>query len=660
MASFVTGGTGFIGRRLVMQLAERGEPVYVLVRPASRARLEAVIRDCGEHGHHVTAIEGDLRQPLLGVAKAERAALRGRVQHFFHLGALYDLAAEGAELEQANVTGTRNALDLAQELEAGCFHLVSSIAAAGRYRGVFTEDMFDEATGLDHPYFQTKHDSEAMVRQTCRIPWRVYRPGMVVGDSRTGVIDKIDGPYYFFKAIQKLRENVPRWVPLIGLEGGHSNLVPVDFVTRALVHLAFLPGHDGACFHLTDPHPRRVGEVLNLFAAAAHAPTMTLRLEPNLVAALPNLAGSSGDALRPLQRIFDQMVRDLGIPQSVIGMLNLPTRFDAQRTQALLEPAGIRVPRLEDYAWRLWDYWERQLDPDLFKDKSLRGAVEGKNVLITGGSSGIGRAAAIRLAGAGARVLIVARDADKLAQVRGEIESSGGSVFTYSCDISDPQACAGLITQVLADHGHVDVLINNAGRSIRRAIENSYERLHDYERVMRINYFAAVQVTLGLLPKMVERHAGHVVAISSIGVLSNAPRFAAYNASKAALETFSRCAAAEYSEHGVRFSIINMPLVRTPMVAPTRVYEQLPLISAEEAAEMVCDALIHQPQRLATRFGIFAQLLWMFLPKLSEIIASESFKMFPESAAAAGSKEGNSKPSAEMIAFASLLRGVHW
>ena len=137
--------------------------------------------------------------------------------------------------------------------DAGCFHLVSSIAAAGRYRGTFTERMFDEAEGLDLPYFRTKHESEGLVRTTCRVPWRIYRPGMVVGHSRTGVIDKIDGPYYLFKAIQKLRDCLPRWVPLVGIEGGHINLVPVDFVAAALVHLAHAPGQDGECFHLTDP-----------------------------------------------------------------------------------------------------------------------------------------------------------------------------------------------------------------------------------------------------------------------------------------------------------------------------------------------------------------------------------------------------------------------
>ena len=660
MGYFVTGGTGFIGRHLVAELAARGEPIYVLVRRGSRSRLDALVCECGERGKLIMPVEGDLGEDMLGVSAPEVAELRGRIRHLFHLGALYDLGAEAPDLERANVLGTRNTLDFAHEIAADCFHLVSSIAVAGCYRGTFTEDRFEEASGLDHPYFRTKHESEALVRDTCRVPWRVYRPGMVVGHSRSGAIDKIDGPYYLFKTIQKVRELVPRWVPLIGFEGGHINVVPVDFVAAALVHLAHVPGQDQRCFHLTDPHDRRVGEVVNLFARAAHAPTMTLRLEPSLIAALPHAAGAAGEALRPLHRILDQTLRDLGLPKAILGLFNHPTTFDAQRAQSLLEPAGIRVPRLEDYAWRLWDYWERQLDPDLFKDQSLRGAVENRKVLVTGGSSGIGRATALKLADAGAHVLIVARDAEKLARVRAEIESLGGRVSTYSCDIGDPQACDTFIAQLLAEHDHVDILINNAGRSIRRAIEHTYDRLHDYERLMCINYFAALRVTLGLLPAMVKRGSGHVISISSIGVLSNAARFAGYNASKAALEAFSRCAAAEYSERGVRFTIINMPLVRTPMVAPTRIYEQLPLMRPERAADLVCEAIVHQPERVATRLGVFAQLLGIFAPKISEIIMSEGFKMFPESEAAGGSPGGSAKASAEMIAFASLMRGLHW
>jgi NAD(P)-dependent dehydrogenase (short-subunit alcohol dehydrogenase family) len=657
---FVTGATGFIGRRLVAELLKRGATVHVLVRPESRAKLEGLMRDWGVDAQRVVPVEGDLCLPALGVPAATRDRLRRGIEHVFHLGALYDLEAADRDLERLNVLGTRNALDFAHDIDARCFHLVSSIASAGNYPGTFTEDMFAEARDLDHPYFRTKHDSEALVRADCRIPWRVYRPAMVVGDSRTGAMDKIDGPYYFFKAIQKVRDHVPRWFPLIGFEGGHLNLVPVDFVAAALAYLAHVPGQDGRCFHLTDPTDRRVGQVLNVFAKAAHAPTMTLRVEPGLLQALPAAGSALAEAAGPLRRMIDAVLKDLDVPHSVIRLLDYPTTFDASRTQALLREGGIQLPKLEDYAWRLWDYWERHLDPDLLRDRSLRGAVNGRKVLITGGSSGIGRATALKLAEAGAHVLLVARDPEKLSHVASQIQSAGGRVSTYSCDIGDARACDQFVARVLSEHGYVDLLINNAGHSIRRAIENTYDRIHDYERLMRINYFAAVRVTLGVLPAMVARKSGHVISISSIGVLSNAPRFAAYNASKAALEAFTRCAGAEYSDRGVHFTVVNMPLVRTPMVSPTKLYDRFALLQPEDAADIVCDAIIHRPQRLATRLGNWAQLLGILAPHISELIMNEAFRMFPESEAAGAPAGSEERASREMVAFAALMRGIHW
>ncbi len=660
MAYLITGGTGFIGRHVVPLLAARGEPVYVLTRSGSSGRFETLQRACGEHAAHLVALGGDLTLPGLGIDAAALSELNGHVRHFLHLGALYDLSipAEAAAFETSNVEGTRHAIELARALRVGCFHHVSSIAVAGRYRGTFTEDMFEEAEDFDHPYFRSKHAAEALVRATRDIPWRIYRPGMVIGHSLTGAADKIDGPYYLFKSLQSLRNAVPSWMPLIGFEGGLINLVPVDFVAAALVHLAHAPGQDGRCFHLTDPTDRRIGAVINLFAKVAHAPTMALRLEPSLLEALPRLVRAAGDSLAPVRRLIDETLEGLGIPEPVVALLDYPTRFDSTRAQALLSEAGIRVPPLERYAWRLWDYWERQLDPDLDRERTLARAVRGKTVLITGGSSGIGRATAIRLAQAGAEVLIVARDADRLAGVQQEIQGLGGRCGTYVCDIADAQACAAFLKLLTAEHGRIDILINNAGRSIRRAIDNSYERLHDFERLMRINYFAAVAVTLGVLPGMVRQRGGHIINISSIGVLSSAPRFAGYNASKAALEAFSRCAAAEYRGRGIRFTSINMPLVRTPMVAPTRLYEQLPLMEVAEAAELVVEAVIHRPERLATGLGKLASLTELLAPSLERAVMSESYRIFPESQPTGDA--ATTRPSTEMMAFASLLRGIHW
>ncbi len=662
MAYFVTGGTGFIGRRLVARLAAR-DVVYVLVRPGSRARFESQRAEAGQDPARVVAVVGDLGAPALGVAPAEVAALKGRITHVYHLAALYDITAAAPAAAAANVAGTEQALEFAAAVGCECFHHVSSIAAAGLYPGTFTESMFDEATGLEHPYFRTKHDGEARVRAETRFPWRVYRPGMVVGDSTTGAIDKVDGPYYFFKLLQKLRSGWPSWLPVVGLEGGWVNLVPVDFVILALEHLSHLPGHDGECFHLTDPRPRRLGEVLNVFARAAHAPQASIRIDPKLLERIPPDLATAVAGFEPVRRVFEELLDGLAVPREALEFINFPTRFDAKRASSLLGPAGIRVPPLEDYAWRLWDYWERHLDPDLSLDRSLGGAVRDKVVLITGGSSGIGRATAVRIADAGATVLLVARDPARLEEVRELIAARGGAVHAYPCDLTDAAATATLVERLLAAHGRVDVLINNAGRSIRRGIREAYDRFHDYERLIQLNYFAGVRLTLALVPQMVERGAGHVINVSSIGVLANPPRFSAYVASKAALEAFTRCAAAEFADAGVAFTVINMPLVRTPMIAPTRIYEQMPTISPEEAAELVAEAVIRRPQRLATRLGLFAQWVALLAPKLSELIMSTAFRMFPENPPAAGGTTDaapHKSATPEAIIFASLMRGVHW
>lgn len=665
MQYFVTGATGFIGKRLVKKLLERkGAVVYFLLRKESEAKVADLRHYWGAPAARVVPVFGDITAKKLGVTPANLKKLKGQIDHFYHLAAVYDLGADEASQIAVNVEGTRNTLELAQAIEAGHFHHMSSIAAAGLYEGVFREDMFDEAERYEHPYFMTKHESEKIVRQECQLPWSVYRPALVVGDSGSGEMDKIDGPYYFFKLIQRMRQWLPPWMPSMGLEGGRINIVPVDFVVAALGTISHQRGIAGKCYQLVDPVGYRVGDVLDIFGQAAHAPKMNLFINAALFGFIPRSVTKGLMALAPVRRLRNAIMNDLGLPPDILTFVNYPTRFDCRETLAALKGTGVACPNLKDYAWRLWDYWERHLDPDLHIDRSLRGTVAGKVVLVTGGSSGIGLATAHKLAEAGATTLICGRDVDKLEAACQEARARGYSFVTYPVDIADMADCDRFIKQLMADHGGVDFLINNAGRSIRRAIESSYERFHDFERTMQLNYFGSLRVTMGLLPGMVAKGKGHVVNISSIGVLTNAPRFSAYVASKAALDAWTRCAASEFADQGISFTTINMPLVRTPMIAPTGLYNNVPTLSPDDAADLVAQACIFKPVRIATRLGITGQLLHALLPRVAQIAMNTSFRMFGDSSAAKGTKSGDKSAgqalAPEAMALQQMMRGIHF
>ena len=662
MTYFVTGATGFIGRHLVASLLNRDEDIYVLVREGSKDKLSALMDTWGPSAQaRVHPVLGDLAQPRLGLGDGEVAQLTAvGITHFFHLAAVYDMTADDERNRIANVDGTRHAVQLANELDAGTFHHTSSIAVAGKYTGLFREDMFDEGQKLDHPYYRTKFESEKIARSQTEMPWRVYRPAIVVGNSETGEMDKIDGPYYFFTAIKKLRHYLPGWFPLVGPELGYTNIVPVDFVANAMDHIAHQPGLDGQAFHLTNPKSQRSGEVMNAFAAAAHAPQMSIRIDSKLLKALPKGTIGMLMALPAAKGVRNAVLADFGIPAEVIGHIALTPQFDTRDTERALKGSGIEVPPLSSYAPKLWDYWERNLDPDLFKDRSFEGAVNGKTVLITGASSGIGRAAALKIARAGGIPLLVARSADKLQETQREIEDIGGTAFSYTADVSEPDSVDALVEKVLADHPTVDILVNNAGRSIRRSVALSYDRFHDFERTIKLNYLGTIKLIMGFLPHMRQRRSGHVINVSSIGVQTNPPRFSAYVASKAALDAWTRVVGSESISDNVHFTTIHMPLVRTPMIAPTKIYDSFPTISPDEAADLICEAIRAKPKHLGTRLGTFGEVAYTLAPKAVDQILSAAYKVFPDSAASKGTADPNEHASTEQVALAHLMRGVHW
>ena len=298
---------------------------------------------------------------------------------------------------------------------------------------------------------------------------------------------------------------------------------------------------------------------------------------------------------------------------------------------------------------------------------ALSRRVRNKKVVVTGASSGIGLDCAYKLAAAGATVILAARTPQKLQEAVERIRAEGGKAFAYACDLSDMADCERFVATVLAEHRHVDILINNAGRWIRRSVKSSFDRFHDFERTMQLNYFGALKLIFGFAPKMLERQNGHIINISSIGVLASPPRFSAYVASKAALDAFSLCAASEFADANVRFTTINMPLVRTPMIAPTKLYDAFPALTPDEAAELVMTAVIDKPKRVATGLGRAGALAQAVAPGVSEFVLNQAFRLFPESAAARGADGADDadalpKDPVDLARklFAQVFGGVYW
>ncbi|MBN9747297.1 short chain dehydrogenase [Amycolatopsis sp. A1MSW2902] len=663
MATFlVTGATGLIGRQVTRQLLTRPdvERVALVVRASSRGKLAALV-DAWPHPDRVTLVTGDLGEPLMGVSEADREALRG-VDHVIHLAALYDITADDETSIRANVDGTQNVIDLAADLNAGCLHHVSSVAVAGDHEGLFTEDMFDVGQRLITPYHRTKFEAEKLVRDQHEVPWRVYRPAVVVGDSQTGEMDKIDGPYYLFPAISRLA-GLPD-VPSAGPDLGDTNVVPVDYVAKALLELVTTPGLDGRAFHLVNPEPQPVVSVYNAFARAAGAPTITVQLGDRVSKGIVGLVKLS-EHIPGFTIARDAVLERLGIPPVLLETMAFPSVFASAETRKALAGSGVEVPRLEEYAPTLWRYWREHLDPFRARKHGPRGELDGRRVIITGASSGIGRATALKVAAAGGVPLLVARRQHELEEVRDEIIAAGGTASVYPADLTDEDSVRKAVDAMLSEHSRIDMLVNNAGRSIRRSIKLSYDRMHDYERAMAINYFGAVRLILAVLPHMSERKFGHIVNVSSIGVQGIAPRFSAYAASKAALDYFSRIAATETHGDGITFTTIHMPLVRTPMIRPTKIYDAFPTKSPEQAADMVLKALIQRPKHIGTPAGQAIGLTYTLAPGLTDAIAYQGFRIFPDSAAAGGSGKlkigrGEKHLSRAAMALARLSRGFHW
>ncbi|MEV5649201.1 SDR family oxidoreductase [Nocardia sp. NPDC052254] len=337
MAYLVTGATGAIGRYLVPALLARGGDVHVLVRPGADAahRFDRFARGWAG-GDRLHPVRGDLARTGLGIDPDWVRRHRDSIEHVVHLAGRYDVACEGA--------GTRQVVDFATHVDAAVLHHVSTVAVAGAAEGLFAEDMFDIGQGLPTPAHRAAFEAERVVRERCAVGWRIYRPSIVIGHSRTGDVDRIAGPYSVFRLL-RMAAQLPRLLPILVPKLGETNMVPVDFVARALDHLAHRPAGPGATFHLVDPRRQGVVDVLNLFAEQAGA--------PRLLEVMPR---QSMEALRRIP-VIGRLVGALGVPQDLLDSTEFGCWFDCRATAEALAGTDIRVPPLAGYAPVLWQHW---------------------------------------------------------------------------------------------------------------------------------------------------------------------------------------------------------------------------------------------------------------------------------------------------------------
>jgi NAD(P)-dependent dehydrogenase (short-subunit alcohol dehydrogenase family) len=658
---FVTGGTGLMGRHVIARLA-RQDDAGVRARPGRVGRAVARAGRAHRERRPDCPDRRDLTVDGLGLSDDDLASVRG-VDHLVHVAAVYDLTADEETQQQANVDGTRRVVELAGRIKAGCLHHVSSVVVAGDYDGAFGEDAFDLGQNLPSACQRTKFAAERQVREACTVPWRIYRPPIIVGDSTSGEMDKIDGIYYALPMLAALG-GLPgaQFLRFPRLDLGVVNIVPVDWVADATVALLHRPGLDGRTFHLTHPTMQPMIEVLDAWAKAAGAPRFALPL-PRLPLA-GKVAGAIGSVVSKSDKLGDMSAKvmdRMGIPAEGLELGTFASTLTNEATIRELAAAGVGAPPdFSDYADTLYDYWSRHMDELSARRRHPGGPLAERIVVITGASSGIGGVAAVKVAERGGIPLLLARRADELAQVVGEIEAAGGRAYAYPVDLTDAEELDAVATKILAEHDHVDMLVNNAGRSIRRSFESSRDRFHDYERCMNVNYYAAVRLMQALVPSMQRRQFGHIVNISSVGVQANPPRFGAYVASKAALEGFTRVAASELLGDGITFTTVHMPLVKTAMSAPTKHYQRMKGLSPAQAADLIEEALEKKPATIDTKVGTLTEVMEAIAPRLMNTVLHAFFLAFPDTGSAEQGASRQEVLSRSALALSRLVPGVHW
>lgn len=350
---FVTGGTGFLGRYVIAELLKRDATVYAMVRQPSERKLTRIGTDLGVGPDRLVPVHGDIALEALTLDAFDES-----IDHLFHLAAIYDMDADPDEMAEANVQGTRRVLDFADRIGAGTFHMVSSIAAAGDLVGVFPEKDPRHGQGFPHAYHRSKYDSEVMVREQATMPFRIYRPGTVVGTVDTGQTDKLDGAYALFPLAAALG-TLPSQMVVPVPRMGRLPTVPVDRCAQAIAHIGLTAGVEaGDTFGLYAGEDERVHDVLGALVKHAGGPRIAAIL-PEVTGSLPFIAAQILGRVPVVGDARDKALNALGVSPGLVDAAPFRCRFETTRTTAALAGSGITIPPLADYLPALWRGWRK-------------------------------------------------------------------------------------------------------------------------------------------------------------------------------------------------------------------------------------------------------------------------------------------------------------
>ncbi len=350
---FVTGGTGFLGRYTIAELLKRDATVYAMVRPQSTGRLQKIATDLGVSADRLIPVPGDIALDALTLEPFTE-----HVDHLFHLAAIYDMDADPEEMAEANVEGTRRVLRFAEQIKAGTFHMVSSIAAAGDLVGTFPESDPRHGQGFPHAYHRSKFESEVLVRDTAAMPYKIYRPGTVVGTTDTGQTDKLDGAYALFPLAAALG-TLPSQMVVPVPRMGRLPTVPVDRCAQAIAHIGLNAGPEaGDTFGLYSGEDERVHQVLGALVQHAGGPRVAAVL-PEVTGTIPFLAAQILGRVPVVGEVRNRALTGIGVSPGLVDAAPFRCRFETKRTTAALQGSGIDIPPLRDYLPALWDGWRK-------------------------------------------------------------------------------------------------------------------------------------------------------------------------------------------------------------------------------------------------------------------------------------------------------------